>query len=146
MAIATVMPRRFIDTNVLLRHITDDNPVQSPLAAELLDRIADGQIEGMLSITVIFETVFTLQGLYHFKREVIAPAIRVIIGAPGLHLIDTSEELISHTLDLYTSIRKLSFADCYHAVLSQSFCNGEIYTFDREFDRIPELTRLEPGA
>ena len=76
------MLRRFIDTNVLLRHITDDNPVQSPLAAELLDRIADGQIEGMLSITVIFETVFTLQGLYHFKREVIAPAIRVIIGAP----------------------------------------------------------------
>lgn len=145
MAIGTLMPRRFIDTNVLLRHITDDNPVQSPLAAEVLDQIADGQIEGILSITVIFETVFTLQGLYKFEREMIAPAIRVIVGAPGLHLIDASEELVSRTLDLYTSIRKLSFADCYHAVLSQSFCNGEIYTFDKEFDRIPELTRLEPG-
>lgn len=97
-------------------------------------------------MTVIFETIYSLQGLYQFEREVIAPAIRAIIDVPGLHLIDISEEQVSRALDLYTSIRKLSFADCYHAVLSQAFCNGEIYTFDKEFDRIPELTRLEPGA
>jgi len=143
--IASATPRRFIDTNILLRFITDDNSVQSPLAAVLFDRIAAGEIEALLSMTALFETVFTLQGLYRLEREVIAVAIRAIIDAPGLYLIDASAEHVLRSLELYTSIRQLSFADCYHAVLSLEHCHGEIYTFDTDFRRVPGLTRLEPG-
>ncbi len=45
---------------------------------------------------------------------------------------------------LYLAHPQLSFADCYHSALSLELCDGEIYTYDRDFSRIRGITRLEP--
>ena len=38
----------------------------------------------------------------------------------------------------------ISFADAYHAVLMEGLKLKEIVSFDREFDRIPTVRRVEP--
>lgn len=137
---------RFIDTNVLVRYIAMDHAEHSPRAAELYEQMARGEIEGLLSMTVVLETVFVLERLLQTDRKRIARSIHIITGAPGVHLVDNRGDLLAATLGLYTSISQLSFADCYHAILSLEYCNGEIYTFDKDFGRIPGVARFEPGA
>lgn len=139
-------PVRFLETNILLRQITRDLEFQAVLTDQLFSKIADGEIDGLLSMTVLFETAYVLEGFYKRDRPFIAEALRLVTGVDGVRLLDGETEFLTQTLDLYLAHRKLSIADCYHSVLSLSYCNGEIYTFDKEFDRVPNLTRLEPGA
>jgi predicted nucleic acid-binding protein len=42
--------------------------------------------------------------------------------------------------------QNFSFADSYHAVLIESLRLREIISFDRDFNRIPTLTRVEPDS
>lgn len=138
-------PLRFLETNVLLRHITLDHEFHAQLTEQLFMQMADGIVEGLLSMTVVFETVYVLEGVYGRDRGEVDRAIRFVSNAEGVRMLDGELDHLDRALKLYVQIRKLSFADCYHAVLSQSFCNGEICTFDKDFDRVPELIRLEPG-
>jgi predicted nucleic acid-binding protein len=46
--------------------------------------------------------------------------------------------------DLYVNLN-LSFADAYYAVLMERLHLTEIVTFDKEFDRVPGITRVEPS-
>lgn len=96
-------------------------------------------------MTVIFESVYVLEGLKQLGRQQIAQYLEILIMAPGIRFLNEEREYLAETLTLYVSIPHLSFADCYHSVLSRAHCNGEIYTFDRDFDRVPGLTRLEPN-
>jgi len=140
-----VSQTRFIDTNILLRYLTNDHADHSPRSARLFYEMAVGEFAGLLSMTAIFEVVYVLEGLKQWGREQIVQSLEILAMAPGIRFLNDEREYLAATLALYAVIPKLSFADCYHAVLSQTFCNSEIYTFDREFDRIPGLTRLEPG-
>jgi predicted nucleic acid-binding protein len=54
----------------------------------------------------------------------------------------TDRRLIGRAFDLYVTTR-LSFADAYHAALAER-TGGEIVSFDRGFDRIPGIKRIEP--
>lgn len=96
-------------------------------------------------MTVLFETAYVLEKFYRIPRATITYAMSRIIDTPGMRLLASEDAHYDKTVDLYTSIPQLSFADCYHAVLSLENCNGEIYTFDQEFRRVPGITRLEPG-
>jgi predicted nucleic acid-binding protein len=135
---------RFVDTNILVRAITGDNLIQSPAAAELFVRIGIGEIDAMISMTVIFETVFVLESNYRLDRQAITHAVEAIARAPGIQFLNDEARFVERTVALYLAHPQLSFADCYHTALSLEFCSGEIYTYDRDFSRVPEVTRLEP--
>lgn len=141
-----VTPLRFIETNILVRHISRDGELQAQLSDQLLLQIAEGDIEGLLSMTVVFETAYVLEKFYRFARADIARSMSRVINTPGIRLLAGEAVHYEKTIELYTSIPQLSFADCYHAVLSLENCNGEIYTFDQDFRRVAGITRLEPGA
>ena len=127
-----------------MRAITDDDLIQSPAAAELFVRIGIGEIDAMISMTVIFETVFVLESNYRLDRQAIARAVKAIARAPGIQFLNDEARFIESTLAFYLAHPQLSFADCYHAALSLDFCSGEIYTYDRDFNRVAGVTRLEP--
>jgi predicted nucleic acid-binding protein len=40
--------------------------------------------------------------------------------------------------------KNISFADAYHAVVMQKLNLTEIVSFDRDFDKLPTLKRIEP--
>lgn len=89
-----------------------------------------------------FETAFVLQRIYGWDRRSIAEALSPIIELDGVILPMTS--LFTAVFDLYVAQRGLSFADCYHAVLARHLgCSG-IISFDRGFDRLPGIPRIEP--
>ena len=58
------MALMFLDTNILLRHLLQDHPEQSPRATAYLARIEEGELRARIADAVIFETVFALQRHY----------------------------------------------------------------------------------
>lgn len=139
------MQSRFIETNILLRQIARDQTLQTRLTDQLFQQLASGEVDGLISMTVFFETAYVLEKIYGMSRQQVADAIEEVSVAAGIRMIDVEIELVPSTLELYKTYPQLSFADCYHAVLALEHCNGEIYTFDQEFRRVPGITRLEPG-
>ncbi len=61
-------PLRFIETNILVRQITRDGDLRAKLTDELLFQIARGEVEGLVSLTVLFETAYVLEKVYRWTR------------------------------------------------------------------------------
>jgi len=73
------MPDIFLDSNILLRHLLQDEPHQSQKAASFLFRIEKGEIRVRISELVIFETVFTLQRSYKQSKSKICDVLLPLI-------------------------------------------------------------------
>jgi predicted nucleic acid-binding protein len=132
----------FLDTNVFLRHLCADHPVHSPKATTYLTRIEEGEFKARTADTVIFETVFTLQRFYQHSKPAIRDALLPLIELPGIVL--PGKQRFRVAFDLYVNLN-LPFADAYHATLMQSLKLTHVVSFDKDFDRIPGLTRVEPA-
>ncbi|MBI4758360.1 MAG: PIN domain-containing protein [Chloroflexi bacterium] len=135
------MTAQFLDSNIILRHLLGDHPEQSPRCTAYLERVERGEIQLRTADTVIFEVVFTLQRQYHQPKARIREAILPLIELPGIIL--PGKRRLRKAFDLYVDLN-LSFADAYHAVLMEQLKLDEIVTFDRGFDRVPGIKRLEP--
>jgi predicted nucleic acid-binding protein len=131
----------FLDTNVFVRHFTQDNADHSPPASQLLMRIARGQQQVRTADTVVFETVFLLEKQYRHPKATIRANLLPLLTLPGIVL--PGKERFEKVFDYYVS-RNLPFADAYHVVLMEDEGLTEIITFDEDFDRIPGIIRIEP--
>lgn len=131
----------FLDTNILVRHFTQDNPSQSPRASAYLERIENGDIRARTEPTVIFETVYLLEKQYKIPRSLVHDGLLALLDLPGIVL--PGKRRIRDAFALYIE-RNLPFADAYHIAVMRAERLDEIVTFDREFDRIPGIRRIEP--
>jgi uncharacterized protein len=132
-----------LDTGVLLRHILADSATLSPKATAYFRRIERGEITIRLSDTVIFEAVFTLEKFYRVPRSDIRDNLLDVLRLPGV--VIPGKRSFRRVFDLYVSRRSISFADCYHAVMAQRLGVSDVVSFDRDFDRLPGITRIEPS-
>lgn len=136
------MPPIFLDTNILLRHFLDDVPGQSARASAFLSLIEEGKVNAHITDTVVFETVYTLEKTYQETRPNISNFILAFLAMPRIIL--PRKRRYQRVFDLWTNRRNLSFADAFHAVAAMDLGLEEIMTFDRGFDRIPGIRRIEP--
>ncbi len=131
----------FLDTNVLIRHYAQDNAVQSPKATAYLQQIEDGLVRVHTEPTVIFETVYLLEKQYRVPRPIVRDSVLGIVDLPGV--VIPNKRRIRAAFALYIE-RNLPFADAYHLAVMRANRMTEIVTFDREFDHIPGIVRVEP--
>lgn len=131
----------FLDTNILLRHLSQDHPDHSPRATALLKQVEDGKLRLRLNDMVVAETVFTLQRTYKVPKAHIASALLPLIRLPGIEL--RGKRKFATIFDLYVRLN-VSYADAYLAVTMRQAGSSQIYSFDRDFDRITAITRVEP--
>jgi predicted nucleic acid-binding protein len=131
----------FLDTNILLRFFTGDDSQKAQQALNLFMRIERGEEKVITSSSVIFETVYTLQSFYKLARGEIKDKLLPIISMRGVHLPDKG--VYYRAFDLYVT-KNISFADAYNAayMISEEIFN--IYSWDRDFDKIEGIVRLEP--
>ena len=132
----------FLDTNVLLRHLLADHPDHSPKASAFLAQVESGEIKAFLSDTVVFETVFNLQRRYGITKEAIRTTFLGLFDVSTVDVPSVSE--LRRALDLYVDFG-LGFADAYHVAMMERLGIEEIASFDRDFDRIASIRRVEPA-
>ncbi|CDX55338.1 PilT protein domain protein [Mesorhizobium plurifarium] len=111
-----------IDTNVVVRYLTNDHPEQSARARRLID----GQ-QVFAAITVILETEWVLRSAYGYDRADIVRALRRFGGLPTVEIEDAP--VVASALDLVEA--GVDFADALH--LGKSTHCTSFATFDRNF-------------
>ncbi len=131
----------FVDTNIFVRHLTGDDPDQSPRATAYLRRVEKGELRVYTNDTVVFETVFTLERHYKQPKDKIRDTFLPLLELPSIIL--PGKRSLRKVFDLYVSLN-LPFADAYHAVHMQRNKLTHIVSFDGHFDRVPGLQRQEP--
>ncbi len=113
-----------VDTNVLVRLVTNDDPKQSPRAAQLFARN-----DVYISKTVLLETEWVLRGAYELSTEAIGSAFARLVEIPSVTLEDAPR--VARALGWYAA--GLDFADALH--LASSTVATGFTTFDRAFGK-----------
>ena len=137
----TTLP--FLETNIFLRHLRQDHANFSPRATALLRRIEQGALKVRTADTVIFETVITLERYYKQSKEAICDAFLPLIELPGIVL--PGKRRFRRVFGYYID-KNIAFTDAYHAVVMQSLQLRQIISFDRDFNRIATVQRVEPDS
>jgi predicted nucleic-acid-binding protein len=123
-----------LDTNVLVRYLTQDDPVQSRQATELIERRLSERNPGFISVVAMVETAWVLERGYGLRDVDIATAIERVLQA--------AELIVEHEQEVFTAMialkeRRGSFADALIAVIGQRAGCEFTATFDRKALRLP---------
>ena len=135
------VPQRYVDANVFLRLLTDEPPEFAERSAHLFKKLERGEVNLTTDCLVIAEVVWVLQSFYGYSAAQIAPQLRVILETP--HLFVSQKDLLQEALSLYEQ-KNIDFTDAFIAARMQQQGIGEIYPWDKDFDRLPQVRRLEP--
>jgi predicted nucleic-acid-binding protein len=122
-----------LDTNILVRFLTLDDPVQSARAAQIMDALSEDE-PGFVSAVVLAEMVWVLARTYRRDAATIADIIQSLLGAESLRL----EHQESVAFALSASQRgNADFADALiGAIAAEARCTHTL-TFDRSAARLP---------
>ena len=80
-----------LDTNVLLRYLAQDDPVQSARATEVMERRVTKAEPGFVSLVCVLEIVWVLGSLYGRTRAQIADHVEMLLAADALEVQNEQE-------------------------------------------------------
>lgn len=127
----------FVDTNVLVRHLTGDPPEMAARATAYLDI----ETELLLTDLVVAETVYVLESFYEVPREKIAEAIRSLLALESVFVI--AKTVLLRSVEVYELVR-LDFAESYLIACAESTGFNRVASFDKSIDRVKTINRVEP--
>ena len=122
-----------LDTNILVRYLTQDDPLQSPKATEIIERrLAEGT-PGFVSIVAMVETVWVLDRAYGLPPYRIAAAVERMLQTDVL-VIENEQEVFTAMIALKEG--QGSFADSVIAALGVKAGCSCTLTFDHKAARL----------
>ena len=127
----------FVDTNVLVRHLTGDSPEHAARATRYLAS-AD---ELLLPDLIFAEVAYVLESFYEVPRAEVARALRAILAFPAVRVLD--EPLLLRAVEIY-DVHRIDFADAYLVACAEATGVGVVASFDRSLDRLGTIRRDEP--
>jgi predicted nucleic-acid-binding protein len=128
----------FVDTNVLIRHLTGDPPGQAAQATRLLSHA--GQL--LLLDLIVAEVVYVLESVYRVPRPRVAELVRAIVAFPAIEVAD--EPVLLRALEVY-EVHRLDFADAYLVAEAETSGVNAVASFDKAIERVPTVRRVEPA-
>ena len=127
----------FVDTNVLIRHLTGDPP---EMAARATSALASGG-ELLLADLVVAECVYVLESYYEVPRAQVAEIMRAALVLPAVRV--THEASLLRALEVY-ELDRIDFAEAYLVAQAEATGVKEILSFDRSIDQVASIARREP--
>ena len=122
-----------LDTNILVRYLAQDDPVQSPKATELIERQLTEENPGFLSVVAMVETAWILDRAYGLAADEIAAAIERMLQADVL-VVDNEQEVFTAMIALKEGHG--SFADALIGGLGARAGCTRTLTFDQKASRL----------
>ena len=122
-----------LDTNILIRYLTQDDPIQSSKATDILERRLTRTNPGFVSIIVMVEVVWVLDRAYGLTGQEIATAVERLLQVEVL-VIENEQEVFTAMLAVKQGLR--SFADALIAELGARAGCTRTLTFDQKAIRL----------
>jgi predicted nucleic acid-binding protein len=129
----------FVDSNILVRHLTGDPPEMAARATAYLEV----ESELLLTDLVVAETVYVLESFYEAPRDDIADAVRSLVAFDSVVCVDPA--LVLRVVEVYQTDR-IDFAEAYLVACAESTGVARIASFDRSIDRVQTVQRVEPPS
>ena len=129
----------FLDTNVLIRHLTGDPPELARRATQFLTDADDLLVPDL----IVAEVVYVLESFYEVERIRLAELVRAILAFPAITVLD--QDLLLRAIEIY-EIDRIDFAEAYLVASAERSGFNTVVSFDRSIDRVGTIRRLEPGA
>jgi predicted nucleic acid-binding protein len=117
----------FVDTNVLVRHLTGDPPAMAARATRYLREASE-----LFLVDLI---------LYETPRAHIAAIVRSLLAFDSIIVVD--RDVLLRAIEVY-EIDRLDFAEGYLVACAESTGIGRVASFDRTVDRAKTIERVEP--
>jgi predicted nucleic-acid-binding protein len=119
---------RGLDTNVLVRYITDDDPEQSPIAKRLIQDAEDKGDRLYINTVVLCELCWTLRGgRYRYDRPTIAAVLEKILAIKLFEI--QNRDLVNRATRDY-QLGKADFADYLIGLSNQRAGCEDTVSFD----------------
>ena len=122
-----------LDTNVLVRHLVQDDPSQSRKATQVITKHCTRDDPGFINRVVLCELVWVLESAYGFSKDTIVPVLE--------KLLRTSQLKIENVQAAWTAFRmyqkgKADFADCLLGAINRiDGCEWTV-TFDQPASKL----------
>ncbi len=123
-----------LDTNILIRYLTLDDPAQSAKATEILERRLTLHNPGFVSVVAMVETVWVLDRAYGFTHREIATAVERLLQVEVLE-IENEQQVFTAMVAMKQG--RGSFADALIAELALRAGCTRTLTFDQKAARLP---------
>ena len=125
---------RAVDTNILVRLVTRDDPKQVEAAEQF---VASG---AWVSHVVLVEVVWVLESVYELDHVQLATAIEMLLGHRDLTLQDG--DVVEAALGHYHRKPSLGFSDCLVLEIARKAGHLPLGTFDRGLGKLAGARRL----
>jgi predicted nucleic-acid-binding protein len=123
-----------LDTNILIRYLTQDDPVQSAKATEILERRLTPNNPGFVGVVAMVETVWVLARAYGLTAQKIANVVERLLQVEVL-AIENDQEIFTAMVAL--KLGRGSFTDALIAELGARAGCTRTLTFDQKAVRLP---------
>jgi predicted nucleic-acid-binding protein len=131
-----------LDTNILVRYITQDEPRQAATANRLIEEALSAESPGFVSTVVLVELAWVLESGYGCGRQHVASVLdRLLRVRP---LVVESAEVVARAVRSY-AVGGADFADCMIERVGRSAGCDHTLTFDRVAARDAGMRLLEAG-
>jgi predicted nucleic-acid-binding protein len=128
-----------IDTNLLVRYLTDDEPQKAKAVDTLLNSASKGELKILIPSVVIAELVWVLESFYKMVADDITGLVEAILNTPGVDTQDKS--VIKAALKIYRS-KKIDLIDAWIIEFAKAKGAKKIYTFDKKHFRDAEEVEI----
>ena len=132
----------FVDTNIFIRYLTNDDPVKADRVEKLLNEAAAGKVRLITAEMVLAEAVWVLESFYGLKNVEIGPMVKAILATPGLEVLNSA--LVEKATEYYLA-HNIDFIDGYITAVMDKHKISTIYSYDKKhLKRIKSIKRQEP--
>jgi len=125
---------RAVDTNVLVRLLTRDDPKQVALAEAFVARGA------WVSHVVLAEATWVLSSVYDRDASALATAVEMLLDHRDLTLQDA--DVVAAALARFRERKAVSFSDCLVLEMARKAGHLPLGTFDRDLGKLDGAQRL----
>ncbi len=139
------MDSLFLDTNIIIRYLTQDDADKAERSRALLKQVEAGELTLITSESIVVEIVQVLSSkvLYNQPRATVARHLSVIVALAKLKL--ANKRTIVRALDLWVNApASVDFVDALSVAHMERQQIATIASFDRDFDRFAQINHYEP--
>ncbi len=132
---------KFIDTNIFIRFLTNDIPEKADACEQLFREAVANNETFFTTEMVIAEIIWVLESYYERPRKEVREMVEKILITPFLFC--PQKDLILNALNLYDD-KNIDYIDAYNASILREQKIKEVYSYDRHYDKIEWVSRIEP--
>ena len=130
-----------LDTNVLVRWLTNDDAVQCAIVERVFDDAIGNAQRLFVTVTVMLELEWVLRSKYRYDKPQVMAALSALLDVAELEF--QAEPALEQALWLFKQTGSRDFADCLHIALVSQAGQGPLLTFDERASRIEGAQLLQ---